>query len=222
MAACLGLTGYDWTCSYFQSNWSTLYTVAWSHACVFCLQTTVSITMICVTLSSRSWCSKVTGRPCPMPSLSAEKKLFLRKLLKPFYCQTWFHAPICVNLDLNIFNLKQQMSTKLHDNVSWWTERQKRQCQNDWTAHHWVNNVIFWNHSWKGYSHLLWCWCQFPEWWPVLPFQLFQLRCCVYYGFELAASLKDLESFKVSYICVGATGWGQLWCSLTWQHIAVH
>lgn len=40
----------------------------------FCSQTTVSTTMIYATPSSPSWYSKATGRRCPTPSLSTERK----------------------------------------------------------------------------------------------------------------------------------------------------
>lgn len=42
------------------------------------IKTTVSTTMTCGTLSNPSWSSKVTGRRCPTPSLSVEKRLCLR------------------------------------------------------------------------------------------------------------------------------------------------
>lgn len=51
-----------------------------SRPCSVSVQTTVSITTTCGTPSSQSWSSKVTGRPCPTPSLSAARKSCPRKL----------------------------------------------------------------------------------------------------------------------------------------------
>lgn len=51
----------------------------------FCSQTIVCITMIYATPSSPSWCSKATGRRCPTPSLSTERKSFLRKSASNVY-----------------------------------------------------------------------------------------------------------------------------------------
>lgn len=59
-----------------------------------CSQTTVFTTTIYATLNSRSWCSKATGKLCPTPSLSTERKSFLRKMV--FALETlqhhWLHA----------------------------------------------------------------------------------------------------------------------------------
>lgn len=55
-----------------------------------CIKTTVSTTMICGTLSNPSWSSKATGKLCPMPSLSVEKKLCQRMYMAILYFTPWY------------------------------------------------------------------------------------------------------------------------------------
>lgn len=94
MAACLVLTGYDWLkvvsnyerhlaciqqCFFYFIFFHASHLNSYPLFLFWGLQTTAFTIMIYVTLSSQSWCSKVTGRQCHTPSLSTERKLFLRK-----------------------------------------------------------------------------------------------------------------------------------------------
>lgn len=108
------------TLSRAASHTATMRTVFWNTSHLntyiyFFLQTTVSTTMIFATLSSQSWCSKVTGRQCPTPSLSTARKLFLRKSVQPFF-DDCAQIIILVNTrvchDKHRFSLMNILSTK--------------------------------------------------------------------------------------------------------------